>query len=177
MKPRYGPGVEALTIMGLGLASIYLALLPLSLAAQRFPAPDLAFCIVAAWVIRRPETASFWIVLALGALGDVLLARPVGLGALALLLAAEVLRARAGFLRGVPFMVEWVVTALVFAAMAFGMDAVLHLAFLEGARLGTLLGFILTTALCYPPVVAILALGLGLRTGRRGRDDRLGRIP
>jgi hypothetical protein len=50
-----------------------------------------------------------------------MLSRPVGLGALALLLSAEAMRTKAGLFRGAPFVVEWLAAVALFAVSLLGM--------------------------------------------------------
>lgn len=174
---RFGPLVETAMLLGLGLAAIYVALLPWSLAPDRLPSPDLVFCLVAAWVIRRPAASPLWAIVLLGLAGDLLMSRPVGLGALGLLLAAEALRANAGIARSAPFAVEWLAVAAAFAAMLLAMALALQMVFLDRPGLAPLARHVAVTALAYPFVVALLRWGLGVRANRRVRgDDRLGRI-
>lgn len=170
------PLAQNALLLGLGVAAIYAALAPFA-GARDAPMPDLLFGLTAAWVIRRPQTASLWIVLGLGLLGDVMLSRPIGLGALGLLLAAEALRANARLLHGAPFVVEWLAVAACFALMLAGMRAALLLAFAEAPAAGQLLRYLASTALAYPVLVAGLAFGLGLRAPQGGGGSRrLGRV-
>jgi len=175
---RFGPALETAGVLALGLAAIQFALMPFSLAAERPPGPDLVFALVAAWVIRRPAEAPLWAILALGLTADVFLSRPLGLGALGLVLSAEALRANAASLRAGPFVAEWLTVAGLAVAVVLCLHAALQLTFLDGPGLGRLLGHAGATALAYPAVVAALALALGLRAPRRVRaPDRLGRLP
>jgi rod shape-determining protein MreD len=171
---RFGPRVEMAAILVLGAAAIHLALLPVSLGV---PGPDLVYCLVAAWVVRRPGEAPLWAVLGLGLAADVFLSRPLGLVALGLLLTAEALRSNAASLRSGSFVFEWLTVAGLFVAMQLCMHAALQLTFADGPAIGALMRHAGATAVAYPLVVAALALGLGLRPTRRGHaPDRLGRI-
>jgi rod shape-determining protein MreD len=174
---RLGPLAETTVMLAFGLAAIYAALLPLGFAADRAPGPDLVYCLVAAWVIRRPGEAPLAAVVALGLAADVLLSRPIGLGALGLLLASEALRASAPSLRAGPFAAEWLTVAGLHAAVQLCIHAVLLVALVDGPGPGALLRHAAATAIAYPAVVGVLALAVGLRAGRRGREaGRLGRL-
>ena len=70
-------------------------------------APDLLYCLLVAWVVRRPARTPLWAIVALGLFADVMLSRPLGLGALALMLAVEAFRRRAVLFHGAPFLLEW----------------------------------------------------------------------
>jgi hypothetical protein len=86
------PFLARIVLVVLALAAIHVPMIPVSHAADRLPVPDLLFCLLAAWVVRRPERLPLLLVVALGLLADLLQARPVGPGALGLVLATEVLR-------------------------------------------------------------------------------------
>lgn len=179
MKPRrrLGPALERLAVLGLGVAAIYVALLPFGLEAAPLPAPDLVFCLGLAWVVRRPAEAPLWAILALGLAADLFLSRPLGLGALGLLLAAEAMRASAASFANGPFVAEWASAAMLALAVMLGAQVALEITFADGPGLDALLRSAAATALAYPFVVALLAFGLGMRGARRPRDgDRLGRI-
>lgn len=172
---RLGPRLETAAMLALGAAAIHLALLPVDFAA---PAPDLVYCLVTAWVLRRPGQAPLWAVLVLGVAADVFLSRPLGLGALGLLLTSEALRGNVLARRSGPFLGEWITVAGLFLAMQLCMHAALLLVFADGPSLGDLLRQAGATALAYPLVVVLMAVALGLRPPPRARAAvRMGRIP
>ena len=75
-RPRaLPPFAETLLLLGLGLVAVQAALIPLGPGGALVP-PDLLYCLVIAWVIRRPSSAPIWAVLALGLFADVMLSRP-----------------------------------------------------------------------------------------------------
>lgn len=168
MTRRRPAALETLLFLALGLVAIYAPLVPFSHSAEGPAAPDLLYCLVAAWVLRRPFGAPLAAVLALGLLADVLLMRPLGLGALGLVLAAELLRTRRAQLTGGVFPVEWLAVAGVFAAMLAATALVLRLAFTDAPGLGPALGFAASTALAYPVIAAALHWGGGRQRHRRG---------
>jgi rod shape-determining protein MreD len=163
-------------LLGLGVVSVYAALVPLAPGYGLVP-PDLLYCLVVAWTVRSPAAAPLWAVVLLGLFGDLMLSRPPGLGALGLMLAAEALRVRAARFRGAPFVLEWMAAIAAFAAMLAGIDLVLRGTLAQGAGLAALAAHVVATAIAYPLVVAGLAWGLGLRAPRGVRPgDRLGRV-
>lgn len=177
-RRRFGPLVETFGVLSLGAGAIYAALLPVSHLADGLPTPDLVACLAAAWVVRRPAEAPLWAILLLGLAADLLLSRPLGLGALALLGLTELLRGQAAGLRAGAFVFEWAVVALLIGASLAAMQVVLDLTLYPGAAGAALAAQAALTALAYPLVVWALALGLGMKTARRSRDaDRLGRLP
>ena len=135
----------------LGVVAVYAALVPLGPGSGLVP-PDLLYCLVVAWVIRRPASAPLGVVLLLGLFGDLMLSRPPGLGALGLLLASEAFRANRRFFHGVPFLVEWLAATAGFAAMLAGIGLALALTLADPPGLAASLRHVLATALAYPLV-------------------------
>ncbi len=176
-RPRtLPPFTEKLLFLALGVVAVQAALIPLGPGGALVP-PDLLYGLTVAWVIRRPATAPIWVVLALGLFADVMLSRPLGLGALGLLLASEWFRHRARRFHGAPFPLEWLAAAAGFAAMLAGMAIAMALVLLDPPGLGTLLHHLLTTALAYPLIVFGLTWCLRLRAPQAHRfGNPLGRL-
>ena len=177
-RQRPIPTVAQIALLaGFGVVAIYAGLIPLG-TADGLAVPDLLYCLAVAWVIRRPASAPLWIILGLGLFGDIMLSRPIGLGALGLMLATEAMRANAAVFHGSPVVLEWLAAVLAFALMVAGMEVLLRLSFADGPGATPLLGYVLSTAVAYPIVAAGLVWGLGLRAPRGSRTgDRLGRLP
>lgn len=153
--------VEALLLPAIGVVAIVGMTMPLD--PGRLTPPDLVWCLMVAWVVRRPERVPVWVAPLLGLLGDVLLMRPIGLGALGLMLGTEVFRGRAPALQSAPFLVEWVAAVAGYAAMLFGMRLVLGVTFADAPGLARLGLAVAATAVAYPLVVFGLVWCLGLR--------------
>jgi rod shape-determining protein MreD len=170
-RPRaLPPLVETALFIGLGFVAVQAALIPLG-PGSALVAPDLLFCLVIAWVARRPASAPLWAVVALGLFGDVMLSRPLGLGALGLVLASEWFRRRPlGF--GGSFLLEWLAATAAFAAMLAGMELALALVFAERPGFAAMLRYGITTALAYPLVVFGLTWCLNLRATRSPAAER-----
>ncbi len=152
--PRWA---ERPVLLMLGFGAACLALVPIAPGEMR-AAPDLVYCLVMAWSARRPDSASLFMVLALGLMADLLLSRPLGLGALGLVLAAELTRSRRG---PRPFLVEWGIAVMAFALMLAGIVLVLRLSFAVPPESAGLLWHLAATAIAYPFVAAALAWALG----------------
>lgn len=166
MTPRRLPALaETGLYLVLGLAATVAPLLPLAPGGRLMP-PDLAFCLTIAWVIRRPARLPFVAVLAVGLLGDLLLARPVGLGALGLLLVSEAFRHRAHLFWSAPFPVEWLAATGAFAALLAVFHLALSLVFADPPGLALSLRYLAATAVAYPFVVLGLVWVVGLRAPR-----------
>ncbi|HRO11337.1 rod shape-determining protein MreD [Amaricoccus sp.] len=163
--------LETGLLVGLGIVAVAAALIPLGPGGE-LAAPDLLFCLVVAWIVRRPATTPLWAVLGLGIFADLMMSRPLGLGALGLLLASEWFRRRAARFQSGPFLLEWLAMALAFAAVLAAMRLALALVFAEAPGLSMLVRYAVTTALAYPLVVLGLAWCLKLRAGDAARVAR-----
>ena len=96
--------------------AIALGLAPVGGGIGALPGPDLLFCVTAAVAARRPALAAAPLVFALGLARDMLGGGAIGIGALALTVAAAALRAQADTLRRRVFFAEWGLAALWAAA-------------------------------------------------------------
>ena len=154
----------------LGVAAIYAALLPLA-PGGGVATPDLLYCLVLAWIVRAPRGAPVLVVLALGLLADLLLARPPGLGALGLLGASELVRGPGNAPRDWSFPREWLFAVLAFALMIAAMTLLLALSLAAPPSFGALRGHLVATAIAYPFVAGLVAWLLGPRpaAARGGR--------
>ena len=85
------PVAGNLVLAGFGLVAIMAAMIPLAPGGALGP-PDILWCVVVAFAVRRPGAAPAWLIVALGLAADLMLSRPLGLGALALFLSAETMR-------------------------------------------------------------------------------------
>ncbi len=148
----------------LGLAAVALALVPLAPGGGLVP-PDLLFCLVLAWVLRAPEPVPVWALVVLGLFADAMLSRPMGLGALGLLLAAEAVSQLAPRLRGAHFVLEWLVAGVLFALVLAGTQLAMRVVFADAPPVGDLLRYVAATVIAYP--VVALAVALALRPARR----------
>jgi rod shape-determining protein MreD len=159
------PMAERALFVGLGVVAVQAALVPLG-TGSTLVAPDLLYGLTIAWVIRRPATAPLWAVLSLGLFADVMLSRPLGLGALGLVLASEWFRLRARRFHGAPFFLEWLAASAAFAAILAGIEIALALVFADRPGAAAMLRYGVTTALAYPLIVFGLTWCLHLRAPR-----------
>lgn len=161
--------------LALAAALLFLRLLPLSTEPPRVPGPDLLLCLTLAWMLRRPDYVPAIFIVAVVLLEDLLLMRPPGLWALIVLLGSEFLRDREPTMRGLPFLVEWATVAAVIAIMILVNRMVLALFMVPQSGLGLTLLQGLITLLCYPVVVGLSLMALGLRRAAPGEVDAQGR--
>lgn len=154
----------------LAIGAVYLPITPLAPGSDRVT-PDLLYCLAMAWVLRDPDSAPLWIIVFAGLLADVLMARPLGLGALFLVLATEFARSHRDGLMTTNILVEWVAVLLLFCVCWFALLTVLRLAFSAAPDLDTTLRYFAETAFIYPVVSLSTALGMRLFGPRQRRFD------
>ena len=71
---------------------VFVSLLPINGATAGLPWPDLAYCLMIAWILRRPEYMPFPLVVLLGLAMDFLFFKVPGAWTLILLISTEILR-------------------------------------------------------------------------------------
>jgi rod shape-determining protein MreD len=107
--------IRLVLLLALGLVAIFVEAAPLGLSADAYPSPDILFCVVAYWSIRRPGSTALIAVFALGLARDLMTDAPVGAGVLTLVFASEFLKALGHGLARRSFATEWLLLATVFA--------------------------------------------------------------
>jgi rod shape-determining protein MreD len=160
--------LRLLLLFALVLPATLAAMIPLGLGGEAVP-PDLVFALVLAWSLRAPEPVPVWALVVLGLFADLMLARPPGLGALGLMLAAEAMRALRPRLQGAPFPLEWLAATILFALVLGLMQAGLRLAIATTPLPVDLLRYLVATAIAYPVAAATAALVLGRARRAEGR--------
>ena len=157
------------------LTVILAALLPLAPGRIAWPGPDLLTAGTLAWVLRRPEQVPVLTVALVTLAADILLFRPLGLGARIAVVATEVARRQQHRWRAQGFLFEWLRVAILVALMVLA-ERVIRTLFLVPVTLAPLppLGSevlrLIATIAAYPFVVAVLA-ALGLRHAAPGALD------
>lgn len=124
--PAYLRWLNALVLLAFGWLVILLELAPVNEQARALPAPDILFCVCAYLVLRRPRATPAFLVVLLGLGRDLIGGGPVGVGALTLLAAVEILRALRETLRRRSLAFEFAAVA----ALALAMTAAQMLALL-----------------------------------------------
>lgn len=143
-------------VASFGIVAIHVPLVPLDHAADRVAHPDLLYCLLAAWTVRRPAAVPLPLVLVLGLAADLLLGRPLGLGALGLVLATEYLRMR----RPGSFPLEILRAGALFAILLAVTAFLLVATFAPFPGLETLARHWLATILSYPAIAGLVHFGL-----------------
>jgi rod shape-determining protein MreD len=145
------------------------ALLPVRLDAPAIPGPDLMVCLVFAWVWRRPDVMSAWLIVICILLADFLFQRPPGLWSALVLIGSESVRRHALREGEKTLALEFGVVALVLAAMILMQQLVLFVLLVPQPALGAMLLHLLTTLAIYPLVVVFSVYIVGVQ--QLPRDD------
>lgn len=171
-------GLDATKITRMALLAAFAVLAvaleaaPVGLTATARPSPDLVFCVVAYFAVRRPSATPALLVFAIGLFRDLMTDVPPGLGAVSLVAAAEILRARAQPLSRQPIASEWGTIACVAVGMLAMQWLVLLLSFAQPPYLVDLGWQWFYTVLCHPLVSLILrwVVRLGWEHGEPARS-------
>ncbi len=147
-----------------GLLCILLPLTPYAGSGPQATA-DLFFAFAVAWTLRDPLSAPAWLVIPLALLADLLLSRPLGLGALGLVLAVETVRAHSGFFRDGRFIVQWLAFAAGFALVQAFQLLLLRVTVAAAPTPEDVMWVCIATAAVFPAVLLFVAKGL--RIGRQ----------
>ena len=125
--------------------------------------PDFAFCIVAAWIIRRPDSVPLQIVAAAALLEEILLLLPLGLWSSAAVISAMFLRERVHGIQRSTFLFEWFLVSVTFLFAVFACGLLQLVLFIPPVPFQLILAEAVATAMAYPVVVVILNMIFGIR--------------
>lgn len=154
---------------------IFGALLPLGGEAGRLAGPDILLCLILAWMMRRPDFLPLSLLAITLLFADILLMRPPGLMAALVVIAAEVIRARAVLMRELSFPMELAVVAGLMLAILLANKLILALTLVPQVSFGAALMQWLWSLIAYPGVVLVTSFVLGLRKPSLGEFDAYGR--
>ncbi len=147
--------------------AIITPMLPMGLAADSTAFPDILYCLIVAWVIRRPATAPMILVVFLALLADAMLMRPIGLWAVMLLIGTEVLRVGERTFRDIPFLLEWLYVSGLLVLLVLLQNLLLFASFSDVPAGSTSFWHVLRTIAVYPLIVAILHWVVRVRVPKR----------
>ncbi|MEP5153082.1 rod shape-determining protein MreD [Planktotalea sp.] len=153
---------------------IFLQLLPLETVPNGWAAPDWLMALTLAWALRRPEYVPAINVACVFLLADLLFQRPPGLQAALMVVAAEVLRARALANRDTPYLVEWMSVAGMMIGVALTHRIFLAIFFIPAPSLRLVLIQLGMTIALYPIVVVVSHVIFKVRRAAPGEVDALG---
>ena len=157
----------------LAIALTFHALLPFGAGEGGAPGPETIVCLIAAWVLRRPDYVPVWLILPVLLLDDALLQRPLGLWTLIVLVLSEHLRRRVDPAEAMPVASE---AALVAGGIAAAFAANHLVLILLLAQTPPLAGQVLhaVATIVFYPVVALVSHLIGVRRLAPGELDSLG---
>jgi rod shape-determining protein MreD len=171
--------VDSLGWLGLWLliaaVGLFARILPLNLAGQGWPGPDLLLVLTMAWVMRRPGQIPAPAIGLVWLVEDLLTLRPPGLWALIVLMGTEFLRRRNATVREIGLLLEWGMAAAVLVAMTLGYRLVLAIVMVPQDPLDLSLIKLVFTVALYPAAVGLLHGVLRVRKPATGELDELGR--
>ena len=170
MAELLGTWLLRFTFVVILLVVITMGLLPLNLVPGSFPAPDFMFCMIGAWIIRRPALIPVYLVAASALLAEILFYYPLGLWTALVILASELLRSNMRRARYLPFTFEWALFSLSYAVAVILYNFILTLAFVTIPEVRLVLLKILFTILAYPVVVVLSNTVFQVRKGRPTDD-------
>jgi rod shape-determining protein MreD len=154
----------ALVLTSLAAVLLAVSLMPLRPATSGLAVPDLVLCLTCAWALRHPQSAPMILMFTIGLMADLLLGRPVGLGALTLLVITEVLRRQPA---GVSFLLEWLFVSILIVIGSLVQLGVLMVTFAARPDTAMVLINAIVTALCYPVLAGAVRAALRIGRGRR----------
>ncbi len=158
-------------LLVLGLAAIFVEAAPLGLSPDAYPSPDILFCVVAYWSIRRPGSTALIAVFALGLARDLMTDAPVGAGVLTLVFAAEFLKVLSQGLSRRSFATEWLLLAAVLALVIMAQWLVVLILLVHPPYLTDLAYQWLATMALYPVLALVFRwlFRIGWRDGGPAR--------
>ncbi len=139
------------------------ALLPIRLDPPAIPGPDLLVCLIFAWVWRRPDVMTVWLIVVCMLLADFMFQRPPGLWAALVLMGSESLRRQALREGEKTFAFEFGVVAFISTSMMLIQRIILFVLLVPQPPLGAMLLHLLTTLAIYPMVVVFSVYIVGVR--------------
>lgn len=150
--------------LGLALALIlFTGLVPATARLESIANADIAFCLVGAWLVRRPEYAPLWLLVAFCLATEIVYMLPVGLWSAFAFAAAYFLRGNVERVRMLPFTFEWLLFSSAFLAASVLHQISLVIFFVDAPPFSAVLLNAGVTALFYPPVVLATNVAFRLR--------------
>ncbi|MEZ7812963.1 MAG: rod shape-determining protein MreD [Paracoccaceae bacterium] len=159
----------------LGYVFIFIKILPLGQSAGDWPGPDLLLCLTMAWVIRRPDYLPAFLIALVILLTDLILMRPPGLFAFAVVLGTEFLRNRIHFVRELSLFAEWMMIAVLMMSILMTTQIIAFLTITPVENFGFEVIGVLASIAAYPIVVWMSNLLFKVHKPAMGEVDALGR--
>ncbi len=150
---------------------IFYQLIPFSLIPGALPSPDIMFCVICAFIIRRPEIVPFWLIGIIYFTFDVFESRPFGVWTASILIMTEVLRANRNAFRENLFPFEWIAISTIFILALAVNQIFLVMSIVPTPPFYNLLWQFIFTVLSYPIVLFIITYVLRVRKPALGEFD------
>ncbi|MGR3322808.1 MAG: rod shape-determining protein MreD [Pseudooceanicola sp.] len=160
--------------VGLGIAVIFVGLIPLETTPRRWAGPDVLLVLACVFTLRRPDFAPAIAVGLLFLLADLMFQRPPGAMAALVVLACEWLKGQTRAMRELPFPAEWLAASIAMAAVVIGYRVVLTVVFTPLPPLTLSLIQLVASVIAYPVVALACVLLFGLRKRVPGAMDGMG---
>lgn len=167
--------LHRLLFVAMGLALLFLRLLPLRSEAGDMPGPDLLLCVIFAWTMRRPDYLPALLIASVVLLEDLVLMRPPGLWAALVVVASEFIRGRVALTRELNFGVEWLLVAGLMVGLMVVNRMIFALFLLPQTNFGYALLQVVMSMIAYPVVVFLSRVVLDLHKPATGEVDAYGR--
>lgn len=158
----------------IAMCVLFLRLLPLDVAAGRWPSPNPMLALGFAWVLRRPSFIPVILFAATMFAFDMLLMRAPGLWAGLAVIGLEFLRSRSRVSRELPFLFEWAMVTGVLLVMALINRLALAIFVIPQPAFGLDAILLLGTVAIYPLAVIVSSNAFGVRKMAPGAVDQLG---
>ena len=172
-------GLKSLTYPILFILIIFLLMfikiLPLDTIPKEWIGPDVLFCVILTWCLRRPLSAPIVLIGLLFLLQDILFQRPPGLYAACATLVCEWCKRQVLRAEDFPFVAEWLTASIAIVAVFVLSQGIASLSLIATPPTVMFVKELMPTILTYPVVVVLLRYGFGLRTQQMsGFDASLG---
>ena len=143
-------------LFGLTLAALLFGgLVPKPEIIENIQRPDLAFCLAAAWMLRRPDYTPVSLVILYELATEIIYYQPVGLWSALVFAALMFLRRQVDRVRQLPFWFEWLLVSGTITGTSMIYGAVLVLLFVPVSIIQEAALHMLMTVLAYPAVVIV----------------------
>ncbi|MEM9781248.1 MAG: hypothetical protein AAF899_02125 [Pseudomonadota bacterium] len=164
--PEAGQLWRAALIGLVALVALLLEAAPMGTGASALPSPDLMLLVLGVAVVRRPDCVPIPLVFTLGLARDLIGDMPVGLGALTLIAAIEILRMRAPALSRAALWLEGMTIAAVTLAMLAAQIVLMLIMLAQPPYLMDLVRQWVLTLAFWPLAVFVVRGVMGIRAAK-----------
>ncbi len=166
--------MAGLSYLVIAVVLIFVQLLPMDTVPRSWAPPDILLAATLVWVTRRPDVMPILLIAGVFLLTDLLFQRPPGLWTGLVLILTEMLRARAGALRNVPFPLEWLTVGMGIVGITLANRAALAIVMTPQAPLALTVIQMVATILIYPVIAGLSHYIFGISRPAPGEVDAFG---